>query len=76
MTLSTQGKNEFLLSDDLITPVYVSSTRSPVTLKPNGYKPTQELRPTCDDEEDCEDGSGDAGTTEEIFVTVATGALT
>jgi hypothetical protein len=30
-------------------------------------------RPSCDDEEDCEEGSGDLKTTEEIFVTSATG---
>ncbi|XP_048506164.1 neurexin-3 isoform X4 [Athalia rosae] len=59
-------------SDDLITPVYVAPTRSPVTFKPKGYKENIQERPSCDDEEDCEVGSGDPGTTEEIFVTAAT----
>ena len=62
-------------ADDLITPVYVAPTRSPATFKPKGFnnKDNIQIRPSCDDEEDCEEGSGDPGTTEEIFVTSATG---
>ncbi|XP_076378751.1 neurexin 1 isoform X3 [Megalopta genalis] len=59
-------------SDDIITPVYVASTRSPVTLKPKHRKENIQERPTCDDEEDCEEGSGEPVTTEEIFVTSVT----
>ena len=64
-----------IIADDLITPVYVAPTRSPTTFKPKGYinKDNIPIRPSCDDEEDCEEGSGDPGTTEEIFVTSATG---
>ncbi|KYN37130.1 Neurexin-2-beta [Trachymyrmex septentrionalis] len=58
-------------SDDIITPVYVAPTRLPTTLRPKHKENIQE-RPTCDDEEDCEEGSGDSRTTEEIFVTSAT----
>ncbi|XP_046600908.1 neurexin-1 isoform X2 [Neodiprion lecontei] len=61
-------------SDDLITPVYVAPTRSPaVTPRPKGPNKESPERPSCDDEEDCYDGSGgDPLTTEEIFVTAAT----
>ncbi|XP_018315863.1 neurexin-3 [Mycetomoellerius zeteki] len=60
-------------SDDIITPVYVAPTRLPTTLRPKPHKENIQERPTCDDEEDCEEGSGDSRTTEEIFVTSATG---
>ncbi|XP_011062450.1 PREDICTED: neurexin-1 [Acromyrmex echinatior] len=59
-------------SDDIITPVYVAPTRLPTTLRPTKHKENIQERPTCDDEEDCEEGSGDSRTTEEIFVTSAT----
>ncbi|XP_029177098.1 neurexin-1-like isoform X2 [Nylanderia fulva] len=59
-------------SDDIITPVYVAPTRSPTTLRPKHHKENIQERPSCDDEEDCEEGSGDSRTTEEIFVTSAT----
>ncbi|XP_018360196.1 PREDICTED: neurexin-1 isoform X4 [Trachymyrmex cornetzi] len=59
-------------SDDIITPVYVAPTRLPTTLRPKLHKENIQERPTCDDEEDCEEGSGDSRTTEEIFVTSAT----
>lgn len=62
-----------LFSDDIITPVYVAPTRLPTTLRPKSRKENIQERPSCDDEEDCEEGSGDPGTTEEIFVTSATG---
>lgn len=62
-----------LFSDDIITPVYVAPTRLPTTLRPKPHKENIQERPTCDDEEDCEEGSGDSRTTEEIFVTSATG---
>ncbi|KAF7397671.1 hypothetical protein HZH68_008893 [Vespula germanica] len=59
-------------SDDLITPVYVAPTRLPTTLRPKHNENIQE-RPSCDDEEeDCEEGSGEPGTTEEIVVTSVT----
>ncbi|KAL6444648.1 hypothetical protein ACFW04_002028 [Cataglyphis niger] len=57
-------------SDDIITPVYVAPTRLPTTLRPKF--PTENIKVTCDDEEDCDEGSGDSRTTEEIFVTSAT----
>ncbi|KAG5347757.1 NRX3A protein, partial [Acromyrmex charruanus] len=58
---------------DIITPVYVAPTRLPTTLRPTKlHKENIQERPTCDDEEDCEEGSGDSRTTEEIFVTSAT----
>ncbi|XP_014473358.1 PREDICTED: neurexin-1 isoform X1 [Dinoponera quadriceps] len=57
---------------DIITPVYVAPTRLPTTLRPKSRKGNIQERPSCDDEEDCEEGSGDPGTTEEIFVTSAT----
>ncbi|XP_018360195.1 PREDICTED: neurexin-1 isoform X3 [Trachymyrmex cornetzi] len=57
---------------DIITPVYVAPTRLPTTLRPKLHKENIQERPTCDDEEDCEEGSGDSRTTEEIFVTSAT----
>ncbi|XP_031785413.1 neurexin-1 isoform X3 [Nasonia vitripennis] len=61
---------------DLITPVYVAPTKSPtVTSKPKSSHSSnlQEKNIPCDDEEECnEEGSGDPGTTEEIFVTSAT----
>ncbi|XP_071876992.1 neurexin 1 isoform X3 [Bombus fervidus] len=56
---------------DIITPVYVAPTRSPTTFKPKHHKEDLQ-RPSCDDEEDCEEGSGEPVTTEEIFVTSAT----
>ncbi|XP_035732871.1 neurexin-1-like isoform X7 [Vespa mandarinia] len=57
---------------DLITPVYVAPTRLPTTLRPKHTENIQE-RPSCDDEEeDCEEGSGEPGTTEEIVVTSST----
>ncbi|XP_076166768.1 neurexin 1 isoform X2 [Ptiloglossa arizonensis] len=59
-------------SDDIITPVYVAPTRSPTTFKSKHRKENIQERPTCDDEEDCEEGSGEPVTTEEIFVTSAT----
>uniref|UniRef100_A0A0C9QZT5 NRX3A_1 protein n=4 Tax=Fopius arisanus TaxID=64838 RepID=A0A0C9QZT5_9HYME len=59
-------------SDDLITPVYVAPTRLPPTAKPK--KENIQERPSCDDEEDCEEGSGDPGTTEEVIVTSVTDA--
>lgn len=59
-------------SDDIITPVYVAPTRLPTTLRPKLHKENIQERPSCDDEEDCEEGSGDPRTTEEIFVTSAT----
>ncbi|XP_068987141.1 neurexin 1 isoform X10 [Bombus flavifrons] len=58
-------------SDDIITPVYVAPTRSPTTFRPKHHKEDLQ-RPSCDDEEDCEEGSGEPVTTEEIFVTSAT----
>ncbi|XP_076392465.1 neurexin 1 isoform X6 [Megachile rotundata] len=57
---------------DIITPVYVAPTRSPTTYRPKHHKEKIVERPSCDDEEDCEDGSGEPVTTEEIFVTSAT----
>ncbi|XP_039303872.1 neurexin-3 isoform X5 [Solenopsis invicta] len=57
---------------DIITPVYVAPTRLPTTLRPKLHKENIQERPSCDDEEDCEEGSGDPRTTEEIFVTSAT----
>ncbi|KYM92820.1 Neurexin-3-beta [Atta colombica] len=62
-------------SDDIITPVYVAPTRLPTTLRPKLHKENIQERPTCDDEEDCEEGSGDPRTTEEIFVTSVTDLL-
>ncbi|OAD54619.1 Neurexin-3-alpha [Eufriesea mexicana] len=59
-------------SDDIITPVYVAPTRSPTTFRPKISKENIQERPSCDDEEDCEEGSGEPVTTEEIFVTSAT----
>ncbi|KAK9310047.1 hypothetical protein QLX08_000515 [Tetragonisca angustula] len=59
-------------SDDIITPVYVAPTRSPTTFRPKHHKENIQERPSCDDEEDCEEGSGEPVTTEEIFVTSAT----
>lgn len=59
-------------TDDIITPVYVAPTRSPTTFRPKHHKEDLQ-RPSCDDEEDCEEGSGEPVTTEEIFVTSATG---
>ncbi|XP_033360206.1 neurexin-3-like isoform X1 [Bombus vosnesenskii] len=56
---------------DIITPVYVAPTRSPTTFRPKHHKEDLQ-RPSCDDEEDCEEGSGEPVTTEEIFVTSAT----
>ncbi|XP_036146252.1 neurexin-1 isoform X5 [Monomorium pharaonis] len=56
---------------DIITPVYVAPTRLPTTLRPKLHKENIQERPSCDDEEDCEEGSGDPRTTE-IFVTSAT----
>lgn len=62
-----------IFTDDLITPVYVAPTRLPTTLRPKHNENIQE-RPSCDDEEeDCEEGSGEPGTTEEIVVTSVTG---
>ncbi|XP_076637715.1 neurexin 1 isoform X2 [Colletes latitarsis] len=57
---------------DIITPVYVAPTRSPTTFRPKHHKEKIQERPSCDDEEDCEEGSGEPVTTEEIFVTSAT----
>ncbi|XP_024942008.1 neurexin-1 isoform X3 [Cephus cinctus] len=57
---------------DLITPVYVAPTRSPVTPKPKSDKENVPESSSCDDEEDCEEGSGDPSTTEDIFVTSTT----
>lgn len=62
-----------LFTDDIITPVYVAPTRSPTTFRPKHPKENIQERPSCDDEEDCEEGSGEPVTTEEIFVTSATG---
>jgi len=63
-----------LFPDDIITPVYVAPTRLPTTLRPKLHKENIQQRPSCDDEEDCEEGSGEPEkTTEEIFVTSATG---
>lgn len=62
-----------LFTDDIITPVYVAPTRSPTTFRPKHHKENIQERPSCDDEEDCEEGSGEPVTTEEIFVTSATG---
>ena len=59
-------------SDDIITPVYVAPTRSPTTYRPKHHKENIQERPSCDDEEDCGEGSGEPVTTEEIFVTSAT----
>ncbi|XP_054001780.1 neurexin-1 isoform X3 [Hylaeus anthracinus] len=59
-------------SDDIITPVYVAPTRSPTTLRPKHHKEKIQERPSCDDEEDCGEGSGEPVTTEEILVTSAT----
>ena len=55
--------------------MYVAPTKSPVTSKPKTHSANmQEKNIACDDEEECnEEGSGDPGTTEEIFVTSATG---
>ncbi|XP_070156570.1 neurexin 1 isoform X1 [Polyergus mexicanus] len=57
---------------DIITPVYVAPTRVPTTLRPKLHKENIQVKISCDDEEDCEEGSGDPRTTEEIFVTSAT----
>lgn len=62
-----------LFADDIITPVYVAPTRSPTTFRPKHHKENIQERPSCDDEEDCEEGSGEPVTTEEIFVTSTTG---
>lgn len=62
-----------LFLDDIITPVYVAPTRLPTTLRPKLHKENMQAK-ICDDEEDCEEGSGDSRTTEEIFVTSATGS--
>jgi len=62
-----------LFLDDIITPVYVAPTRLPTTLRPKLHKENIQVKISCDDEEDCEEGSGDSRTTEEIFVTSATG---
>lgn len=63
-----------LFLDDIITPVYVAPTRLPTTLRPKLHKEKIQERPSCDDEEDCEEGSGDPRTTpEEIFVTSTSG---
>ncbi|XP_076289211.1 neurexin 1 isoform X2 [Lasioglossum baleicum] len=59
-------------SDDIITPVYVASTRSPTTLSPTHRKENIQERPSCEDDEDCEEGSGEPITTEEIFLTSVT----
>ena len=71
--MGNNTQTSIFVSDDLITPVYVAPTRSPVTLKPKSHKETVPERPSCDDEEECEEGSGDPGTTEQMFVTSATG---
>lgn len=63
----------FLFIDDIITPVYVPPTRLPTTFRPKTTKEGIQERPSCDDEEDCEEGSGKSETTEEIFVTSPTG---
>ncbi|XP_026670573.1 neurexin-1a-beta-like isoform X1 [Ceratina calcarata] len=57
---------------DIITPVYVAPTKSPTTLRPKHHKEDMKERLSCDDEEDCEEGSGEPVTTEEIFVTSVT----
>ncbi|XP_076226293.1 neurexin 1 isoform X6 [Nomia melanderi] len=57
---------------DIITPVYSAPTRSPTTLRPKHRKENTQEPPSCDDEEGCEDGSGEPVTTEEIFVTSVT----
>ncbi|CAB0031237.1 unnamed protein product, partial [Trichogramma brassicae] len=63
-------------SDDLITPVYVASTKSTVTVRPKIHAPSsnmQEKNIQCDDEEECnEEGSGDSGNSEDIFVPSST----
>lgn len=59
--------------DDLITPVYVAPTRSPITINHKSHKETVPERPSCDDEEECSEGSGDSGTTDQIIVTSSTG---
>ncbi|KZC06669.1 Neurexin-3a-beta [Dufourea novaeangliae] len=59
-------------SDDIITPVYVAPTRSPTTFRPKHRNNNIQERPSCDDEEDCEEGSGEPITTEEILVTSVT----
>lgn len=64
-----------LFADDIITPVYVAPTRSPTTYRPKHHKENIQERPSCDDEEDCGEGSGEPVTTEEIFVTSATGSF-
>ncbi|XP_053994458.1 protein EVI2B-like [Hylaeus volcanicus] len=61
-----------VFADDIITPVYVAPTRSPTTLRPKHHKEKIQERPSCDDEEDCGEGSGEPVTTEEILVTSAT----
>ncbi|XP_023246980.1 neurexin-1 isoform X2 [Copidosoma floridanum] len=64
-------------SDDLITPVYVPPTKSPVVItKPKSpSKNLHEKNISCDDEEECnEEGSGDS-TTEEIFVVTSSTTL-
>ena len=53
--------------------MYVAPTRSPTTFRPKHHKENIQERPSCDDEEDCEEGSGEPVTTEEIFVTSTTG---
>jgi leucine-rich repeat transmembrane neuronal protein 1/2 len=55
--------------DDLITPVYVPPTRSPVTTVKNSSK-TQQVGKPCDDE-DCftGSGSGEVTTPEETSTT-------
>ncbi|XP_008554083.1 neurexin-3 [Microplitis demolitor] len=48
-------------SDDLITPVYIAPTKSPIHLKPK-TKDNSRNHASCDDEEDCSEGSGDSST--------------
>lgn len=66
----------FPKTDDLITPVYVIPTKSPVTTKPKTISANmQEKNIACDDEEECEEGSGDSGGTDDVvpYVTSSTG---
>lgn len=65
--------NYDLTSDDLITPVYVAPTKSPFSVQSKNKKENIKERPTCDDEEDCEEGSGsDPGTTDTGIIVSST----
>ncbi|KOX71281.1 Neurexin-2-beta [Melipona quadrifasciata] len=67
--------------DEECTPIYepgsvqLGNTSKIEMSKPKHHKENIQERPSCDDEEDCEEGSGEPVTTEEIFVTSATATL-